>query len=93
MIRESLGRFMVEGAMNHDTAKSLLEAGRAALAAGAPLFDLSAVAEVDSSGLAVIFGWQRAADAQGKKVRIAHPPANLVSLAELYGVSALLPLA
>ena len=48
---------------------------------------------MDSSGLAVIFGCQRAADAQGKKVRIAHPPANLVSLAELYGVSALLPLA
>jgi phospholipid transport system transporter-binding protein len=93
MIRELEGRLAVEGAVTHDTARALLEAGAAALKPGATVFDLSAVKEVDSSCLAVIFGWQRAASAGGKTVAIAHPPANLVSLADLYGVSEFLPLA
>lgn len=92
MIRSLDGRVLVEGAMNHDAAKSLLEDGRAGMLKGETLFDLSGVSEVDSSGLAVIFGWQRAAQEQGKTVRVANAPANLLSLAELYGVSALLPL-
>jgi phospholipid transport system transporter-binding protein len=56
------------------------------------VFDLAAVAEVDSSGLAVVFGWSRAAAAAGQTLRIVNPPANLISLAELYGVTELLPL-
>jgi phospholipid transport system transporter-binding protein len=48
---------------------------------------------VDSSGLTVVFGWVRAAKAQGRTVRISHPPQNLLSLAALYGVTELLPLA
>lgn len=93
MIREIEGRLAVEGAMTHDTARALLEAGAAALKPGDTVFDLTAVVEVDSSCLAVIFGWQRAALGTGSSVRIAHPPANLVSLADLYGVSELLPVA
>jgi phospholipid transport system transporter-binding protein len=93
MIREQEGRLAVEGAMTHDSARALLEAGTAALKPGATVFDLSAVKEVDSSCLAVIFGWLRAASAGGKSVTIAHPPASLLSLADLYGVSEMLPLA
>jgi len=51
------------------------------------------VKEVDSSGLTVVFGWVRAAKTQGKTARISNPPQNLLSLAELYGVTELLPLA
>ncbi|MDD5297244.1 MAG: STAS domain-containing protein [Rhodocyclaceae bacterium] len=93
MIREVEGRLAVEGVMTHDSARALLEAGTGALKPGATLFDLSSVTDVDSSGLAVIFGWQRAALAAGSSVHIANPPANLVSLAEMYGVSELLPVA
>lgn len=87
------GALLVQGAMTHDSARSLLEMGRSKLSAQETLFDLSAVDEVDSSCLAIIFGWQRAAEAAGRVVRIISPPSNLVSLAALYGVSELLPLA
>jgi phospholipid transport system transporter-binding protein len=56
------------------------------------VFDLAAVTDVDSSGLAVLFGWQRAAQAQGKTLKVTNPPASLVSLAEVYGTTELLPL-
>ena len=52
---------------------------------------LLAVTEMDSSCLAVIFGWVRAARKAGKTVQLLNPPRNLLSLAEVYGVSDLLP--
>jgi phospholipid transport system transporter-binding protein len=78
--------------MTMETASGLLAGGVAALGKGEPQFDLSGVADIDSSGLAVLFGWQRAAQAQGMTLRIVNPPRNLISLAEMYGVSELLPL-
>ena len=69
-----------------------LERVRAILAKADAVFDLAGVTDVDSSGLAVIFGWQREAKRLGKNVRIANPPHNLRSLADVYGVSELLPL-
>lgn len=92
-IRAIDGRLAVSGDMTLETARALLVEGVAALTQGEASFDLAAVAEVDSSGLAVLFGWLRAASAQGKSLRIANPPRNLLSLAEVYGVGELLPLA
>jgi phospholipid transport system transporter-binding protein len=86
------GRLAVSGDMTLETARALLAEGLAALAQGEVTFDLATVDEIDSSGLAVLFGWLRAASAQGKSLRIANPPRNLLSLAEVYGVGELLPL-
>lgn len=87
---------VVAGGMTQETAAALLAEGTSALTGvdgNAELrFDLSAVAQIDSSGLAVLFGWQRAARAQGKSLCIINPPKNLISLAEVYGVSELLTL-
>lgn len=83
----------VKGGMTMETAGVLLDAGVSALRSGAATFDLSAVEHVDSSGLAVLFGWQRAAQALGKPFQIVNPPRNLASLAGVYGVTGLLPLA
>jgi phospholipid transport system transporter-binding protein len=85
-------RVEVSGAMTFAGARALLERGSDMLREGGRVFDLAAVAEVDSSGLAVVFGWSRAAAAAGQTLRIVNPPANLISLAELYGVTELLPL-
>ncbi|MDP1654366.1 MAG: STAS domain-containing protein [Rhodocyclaceae bacterium] len=82
----------VSGSMTLETAAVLLANGVNALEKGASQFDLSGVANIDSSGLAVLFGWQRAAHAQGLTLQIVNPPHNLISLAEMYGVSELLPL-
>lgn len=93
MIEVDGERLAVRAPMTLAVAADLLKRGIAAMTAADPVFDLAAVTEVDSSGLAVVFGWLRAAQAQGKTIRIANPPQNLLSLAEVYGVAELLPLA
>ena len=82
----------VSGDMTMDDAAVLLTQGITALEQGNTAFDLSAVGEIDSSGLAVLFGWQRAAHQLGKHISIVNPPHNLRSLADVYGVTGLLPL-
>lgn len=76
-------------------ARELLARGQDALVAapGLARVDLSAVTEADSSALTLLFAWLRRAQAQGRQLDIVAPPAGLLSLAELYGVSDLLPLA
>ena len=91
-IQLSDGRLAITGDMTLETATSLLASGVSAVSGSDALFDLSAVTDVDSSGLAVLFGWQRAAQAAGKTLRIANPPRNLISLAEVYGVTEILPM-
>lgn len=83
---------IISGSMTMDAAMALLKDGTAALQAGQTTFDLSDVTEIDSSGLAVLFGLQRAATAAGKSLTIINPPNNLRSLADVYGVADLLPL-
>lgn len=91
-IQPAGGGLAVSGNMTLETAAALLASGVAALDKGQPSFDLSDVADIDSSGLAVLFGWLRAARAHGLALNIVNPPRNLISLAEMYGVSELLPL-
>ena len=80
----------VNSAMTLDNAKSLLEEGVKLLGGPVTAFDLGAVTEVDSSGIAVVFGWLREAQRLGKSIRILNLPQNLSSLAEVYGVRELL---
>jgi phospholipid transport system transporter-binding protein len=86
-------RIAVDGAMTLPAATALLNDGNALIAGGLELIDLSAVTDVDSSGLSVVFGWLRSANAQGRTIRIANPPQDFISLAEVYGVADQLPLA
>lgn len=93
MIRQAADRLMVECPLTQETASALLSAGKTALVAGGvTLFDLAGVTEADSTALALVFAWQRAARTVGGTVRIANPPASLLSLAELYDLTDLLPL-
>lgn len=91
MMRDLDDRVEVSGAMTVPAAAGLLAEGSALLVRPETVFDLAGVTEVDSSGLAVVFGWQRAAKRAGKTIRIANPPQNLGSLADVYGVRDLLP--
>ena len=97
MIEQNAKGLRVTGPMLIANASALLEAGRGFLSAGAASveveLDLSAVEETDSSALSVIFGLLRSARERGVTMRIAHPPASMVSQAALYGVSESLPLA
>ena len=91
MIRIAGDCVEVSGPMTQSDAAALLAEGAAAIAANAAIFDLAAVTEMDSSCLAVVFGWMRAAKAGGKTLRLLNPPQNLLSLAAVYDVADLLP--
>lgn len=92
MIQVSGDQVGVSGPMTMADAAKLTAEGSAALrTAQNPVFDLAAVTDLDSSSLAVIFAWMRAAKDLGKSIRIANVPQNLMSLAAVYGVADLLP--
>jgi phospholipid transport system transporter-binding protein len=55
--------------------------------------DWKTVKEVDSTALALILAWQRESAIQSRQIRNINLPANLKSLAELYGISDLIPVA
>lgn len=82
--------FQPASALTAFNAKQALEAGLRAIKNGQFTIDLSQVTAVDSSAVALLLAWRRAAAEQGKALRFDGMPANLQSLAELYGVDALL---
>jgi len=71
-------------------AGELLVAGSAAIAGGDLDFDLGRVTEVDTAAIALLLEWQRQAIARGGRLRLAGVPADVTSLARLYGVDGLL---
>ena len=91
MIRIAGDSVEVSGPMTMLVAAALLAEGEAAIASTTAVFDLAAVTDMDSSCLAVVFGWMRAAKTGGKSLRLVNPPQNLLSLAAVYGVAELLP--
>ena len=95
MIEQSGNGLRVSGPMLITNASALLEAGRGFLrsASGELVLDLSAAEETDSSALSVIFGLLRTARERGVTMRVANPPASMISQAALYGVAETLPLA
>lgn len=75
--------------LNVSNAKASLEAGLQAIASGQTEIDLAGLKSVDSSAVAVIIAWRRAAHAKGAALQFHHVPHNLQSLIDLYGVDAL----
>jgi phospholipid transport system transporter-binding protein len=93
MIEREAGRLVVKVPLVITNARGLLDAGRSALQPGEQVIDFSEVGEADSSALAVMLGWLRAAGPARSTVKFAHIPPGVVALAELYGITDLLPLA
>jgi phospholipid transport system transporter-binding protein len=78
--------------MSLANAAQLAELGIAAIQAGDAEFDLSAVRTCDSSALVVLLAWQRTALASGRALEVSGVPADLLSLATVYGVDSILPI-
>ena len=93
MIEREAGRLVIKVPMVMANARGLLESGRSALQPGEQVFDLAQVDDADSSAVAVMLGWLRVANRSRSTLKFAHIPAGVRSLAELYGVAELLPLA
>jgi phospholipid transport system transporter-binding protein len=74
----------------NSNAAALLQSGQAAISGGDAGFDLSAVQRCDSSAVALVLAWERAARARGIQTELQGVPADLHSLAKLYGVDSLI---
>ena len=90
MIACSEGRCTVQGPVTIASVRSLLEAGERALTGSEVTVDLAGVTEVDSTAVSLLLEWRRQAAAAGRSIQYVNLPANLRSLAELYGVTELL---
>ncbi|PCE24529.1 anti-anti-sigma factor [Paraburkholderia acidicola] len=76
--------------LTHASAKTALAAGLERIAGGATGVDCAPLTQFDSSALAVLLAWQRAAQTRGAALDIVNLPAGLASLAQAYGVDTLL---
>lgn len=75
--------------ISNDNVVALLERGLAAIRGGDLAIDLSPVKECNSAAVAMVLAWQREARARGAALKLTGLPENLQSLAQLYGVEAL----
>jgi phospholipid transport system transporter-binding protein len=82
----------IAGAVTVDSVGSLLRELQPMLANGIDTLDFSRVETADSAALALIFSAMRHARLAGHALVCNGLPASFTTLAELYGVSALLPL-
>ena len=85
------GRWLVSGAMSMPYVKSLLAESASLGTAKDIEIDLSAVSEVDTATISLLFEWLRQAHGRKCKATYANLPENLASLATLYGVLELIP--
>ncbi|MDW8467819.1 MAG: STAS domain-containing protein [Burkholderiales bacterium] len=82
---------IVVGPATLATVAQLFEEGQAQIEAGVATVDLGEVSEVDSSALALLLAWRRAARARGRELAFAGLPEGLLAIARLYGVAEFLP--
>jgi len=93
MIRREGARLLVSGPVTLANVATLLEEGRRHLAEGVQTVDLGEVSEMDSALLALLLAWLRDAKAREQALAFANAPASLLTIARLYGVERLIPLA
>lgn len=91
MISREDGRLVVRGRLTMETVPVLFQAGVEHLASEDLLVDFSQVEAVDSSAVSMLLGWSRAAQQNQHHLRVVGLPGGLSSLADLYGVSEMLP--
>jgi len=79
------GIAIIEGDLVLENATRMLAEGEAAIRAGAGVFDLAGVDQMDSSALSLLLALRRSA--QAIPLKFVNVPASLTSLAVLYGIS------
>ncbi|ABF10126.1 phospholipid transport system transporter-binding protein [Cupriavidus metallidurans] len=79
--------------LTNRNAATVLRDGLSRVTQGEVTVDCSALQQVDSAAVAVLLAWQRVASRRGQTLALSGVPAQLRSLASLYGVDGLLGLA
>lgn len=91
MITREDDRLVVHGRLTIATVPALFETGLQHLTSEDLLVDFSQVEAVDSAAVSMLLGWLRAAQRSQRALRVTGLPEDLLSLADLYGVTELLP--
>lgn len=92
MIQREGDRMKVSGRLTMETIGALFDDAMQPLEGKAWTIDLAQVEAADSAAVSLLLGWLRNAQSHGAQLSFINVPANLRSLADLYGVAAALPL-
>jgi phospholipid transport system transporter-binding protein len=84
---------VLSGAVTLANVAALLEEGRRHIDEGVRSVDLGEVSEMDSAALALLLAWLREARARGHGLEFVRLPESLRTIARLYGVDELIPVA
>lgn len=93
MIRRDGERMLLSGAVTLGNVAQMLDEGRRHVEEGVRTVDLGEVTEMDSALLALLLAWLRAAKGRGHGLQFTRVPASLRTIAGLYGVDELIPIA
>lgn len=91
-ITQQDNQWNVSGEMLMDNANNLLSLSRSFDMPEDLAVDFSAVTDVDTAALSLMMEWQRRALKSNSNIRFNQAPENLISLAELYGVTDFIPI-
>jgi len=91
MIQRRDDRLILSGAITFADAVQWREEVAKEIDRDGLVIDLAGVDEADSAAVSLLFEWMREASARGYALRYANLPRAIVSLAEVYGVAALIP--
>ena len=91
MIERSADRLLLKGSITFNDALEWRDSVLAAIDHDRLTLDLAGIEEADSAAVSLLLEWQREAKARGFRVVYANLPQAIVSLAEVYGVTALIP--
>ncbi len=83
-------RWQLTGNVMVGTAKAILTESQALAFKGYTVIDFAKVVDIDTAALSLILEWKRRAQIENQTISFAHLPANLNSLAALYGVTDLI---
>ncbi len=84
------GRCTVQGPVTMKNVTAVLEESARVFQGPQLIVDLSGITEVDSAALSLLLEWRRTARVAKREIEFVNLPANLRSLADLYGVSELI---
>jgi phospholipid transport system transporter-binding protein len=82
--------FQLAATLTVNNAHATLEEGLRAIESGQKEFDFAQLKAVDSTAVATMLAWQRAAKKRGYLLTFNNLPSNLQSLIDLYSVDGLL---
>lgn len=91
--KQASGEIEVSGALTFDEVVKLLDRSRVMFEGDANLlFNLQGVVKTDSAGLALLVEWTRMASKKNQQINFCDVPKQLLDIARVSGLDALLPI-